>query len=711
MMLNRFPNQVLLLSLLAISSSGIPRVTADEVSDAAAEVSTALDALFYKSGRSGTVLRQLLKPDQLRALLADGPVADKRMAAQLLKLYTATIPNLKKSKKFVAKIDVVHSATEAWFDVLPRLDLDQVLERIQSNRPAFKAISQQRVTATKEAVEEATRALEAHMSKNPVADGESWEEYLSWSEMKQQLTESPLPLGRIQQLLNRFYVNMVGLEAKPFVDFRAAMRAYMNAYYFANNPKTEELYKVQMDLLASKLEAYREMPSNDNAWAIGRLVGWLDRVDQAPLVRMAIRENFFAPNFKLQVSQNLLSSSEKITIEDNTEFTDVIMKAQVTGTSETKADVTLELVPHQGLAAIKVKINGIAITHSVARRSGVEVLSLATTTLTGEKTVFFGPLGLTSTPAIAKCSTVIKILDIKAPSETYRIIAEKNTTKNKVKMEELASRRAETMLTERMDEQSLEMLTKGAEGYEQQFRLPLIRKGGFPEEMNIATTSEAVTGELVQLKWNQVAAGISAPALSGSPDLAVRLHESFVRNFSEAVIGGYTLTDKTLEQLLKDMNAEVPEELKTDSGRESWSITFSTNQPVSLKVNDGELKFAIRGRQFTDGDRVIRQTIEIGATYKIEKTDAGSRLVRQGDVDVDFVGQKRLTATQIAFRTVMRRKFGALFKQEISTDGFTLPGRWENSGTMKISQLLADKGWLVLAWKLSKSGVLTATRP
>jgi hypothetical protein len=59
----------------------------------------------------------------------------------------------------------------------------------------------------------------------------------------------------------------------------------------------------------------------------------------------------------------------------------------------------------------------------------------------------------------------------------------------------------------------------------------------------------------------------------------------------------------------------------------------------------------------------------------------------------------------------MRRKFGALFKQEISTDGFTLPGRWENSGTMKISQLLADKGWLVLAWKLSKSGVLTATRP
>ena len=95
----------------------------------------------------------------------------------------------------------------------------------------------------------------------------------------------------------------------------------------------------------------------------------------------------------------------------------------------------------------------------------------------------------------------------------------------------------------------------------------------------------------------------------------------------------------------------------------------------------------------------------------IEKTDVGSRLVRQGDVEVNFVGRTRLTAQQVAFRTVMRRKFGAIFKEEISTDGFVLPGRWENSGTMKISQLVAEKGWLVLAWKLAKSGVRTATRP
>ena len=126
--------------------------------------------------------------------------------------------------------------------------------------------------------------------------------------------------------------------------------------------------------------------------------------------------------------------------------------------------------------------------------------------------------------------------------------AESVATKNKGKAEELASLRAEGMLTERMDRESVEMLDQGAEAYIEKFRLPLIRKGGFPEEMDLSTTSEAMIGKMVQIKWNQVAAGMEAPSLEGSPDLAIRLHESFVRNFSESTIGGYTLTDKKLEE-------------------------------------------------------------------------------------------------------------------------------------------------------------------
>ena len=707
----RFSKQFSCLAVLAVVFFGVPQADADEVSDAAAEATRALDALFVKAGRSGPMLRETLQPEQLRALLAEGAAVNKRKGARLVELYSRPIPDLKKAKYFKPRIHAVGKAAAAWLESLPRLDLDQVVTLIESNRPAFVPISEETVNTSKAAVEAAVAALEAHIKQNPAVGDQSWEEYFSWADLKQYLTESPLPLAKIQNLLGRFTVNREGLEAEAFLEFREVLRDYMNAYYFFSNPKSEEMYQTQMDLLATKLKAYQENPNNNDAWAIGRLVGWLDRVDQAAVVRGSIRGKFLAPNFHLQVSQNLLDSSEPIILEDSTEITDVILKANVKGVAETKGRVTLELVPHEGLAALRVRINGISITNSVASRAGVEVLSLTTTQLSGEKIVFFGPLGITSSPATAKCSSLVKILDIKAPSAGYELMAQKNTTKNKEKVEELASLRAETMLSERMDKESVEMLDKGAEAYIEKFRLPLIRKGGFPEEIDLMTTSEAVIGKLVQIKWNQVSAGVEAPALEGSPDLAIRVHESFVRNFSESTIGGYTLTDKKLVELLTELGAEIPEELKTDSGREPWSITFSSNQPVSLHVKDGVLSFAIRGRQFTDGDRVIRETIEIKASYLIEKTDVGSRLVRQGDVEVNFVGRTRLTAQQIAFRTVMRRKFGAIFKEEISTDGFVLPGRWENSGTMKISQLVADKGWLVLAWKLAKSGVRTATRP
>jgi hypothetical protein len=710
-MATRYPKKSLFLALLVFVFLGVPQVAADEVSDAAAKVSQALDALFVKSGRSGPMLREALQPHQLRALIAEGPAASTLKGARILELYSRPIPDLRKAKFFQPRIAAVGKATAAWLESLPRLDLAEVVELIESDRPAYVAVSEETVNKSKMALDKAAADVDSHIKLHPSDGDESWEDYLSWPELKQLIVKTPLPLAKLQSLLNRFSVNKEGLEATAFLQFRAALRDYMNAYYFSTNEKSEQMYHAQMDLLATKLKSYLDNSNNNDAWAIGRLVGWLDRVDQAPVVRGSIREKFFASNFHLQVSQNLLSSSEPILLEDSTEIVDVIMKAKVKGVAETKGQVTLELVPNGDLAALKVKVRGISITNSVASRSGVEVLSLTTTQLAAEKTIFFGPLGITSTPSTAKCSSDVKILDIKAPSAGYLLIAQKNTAKNKEKVEELASLRAESMLSERMDKESVEMLDKGAEAYIEKFRLPLIRKGGFPEEMNLWTTSQAVMGKLVQINWNQVAAGHEAPALEGSPDLAVRLHESFVRNFSESTIGGYTLTDKKLEEVLTEMGAEIPEELQTDSGREPWSITFSSNQPVSLAINDGVLTFAIRGRQFTDGDRVIRETIEIGASYRIEKTDEGSRLVRQGEVEVNFVGRTRLTAKQIAFRTVMRRKFAALFKEEMSADGFTFGGRWENSGTMKISQLVADKGWLVLAWKLSKTGVRTATRP
>ena len=346
-MATRFEAKIFSLVLCAVVFSGVPQSHADEAGDAAAKATRALDALFIKAGRSGPMLRDALQPGQLRALLAEGPAVDKRRGMKLLELYARPIPDLKKEKYYKPRIAAVHEAVGAWLESLPRLELVQVLERITSERPSFVPISKETVHQRRAAVDKSLAALDSYIKQNP-ADGDvSWEEYLSWSEFQQMLAETPLPLAKLQSLVNRFSVNREGLEATVFLTFREDMRQYMNAYYFSENKKSGEMYEAQMDLLATKLQAYLDNPNNNDAWAIGRLVGWLGRIEQAPVVRASIREKFYAPNFHLQVSQNLLGASEPILLEDSTKITDVIMKAKVKGVAETKGRVTLELVPNK----------------------------------------------------------------------------------------------------------------------------------------------------------------------------------------------------------------------------------------------------------------------------------------------------------------------------------------------------------------------------
>jgi hypothetical protein len=113
------------------------------------------------------------------------------------------------------------------------------------------------------------------------------------------------------------------------------------------------------------------------------------------------------------------------------------------------------------------------------------------------------------------------------------------------------------------------------------------------------------------------------------------------------------------------------------------------------------VKVAIRGRRFTRGDQVVRATMEISATYQLAKSGTGSRLTRLGDVAAEYVNlTEQQSVTQIGMKTLMRKKFEALFKPEITSDGLMLPEQLRAAGKLHLQQIRADRGWLNLAWTL-----------
>src|SRR5690606_9485537 len=81
-----------------------------------------------------------------------------------------------------------------------------------------------------------------------------------------------------------------------------------------------------------------------------------------------------------------------------------------------------------------------------------------------------------------------------------------------------------------------------------------------------------------------------------------------------------------------------------------------------------------------------------------------ARLVRDGEVQVNFLKRDRLSAAQVGFRTFLRRKFEAMFKEEFVGEGLKLKGRWEKAGTLRLELLDANNHWINLGWNLPTGG-------
>ena len=589
-----------------------------------------------------------------------------------------------------------------------RQDLESIAQQLRGKSPAFVAWSAETKAERHQQLSAALKDLDALLQRSGEDREEGWKKYLRWDAVQEQMSAEKPDIRKLQPALAQFYKNHNGLEMGQFTGVRNTLRDYMNALVFQNAEGAKKSHTAQMAQLSKRLDAYLKQPNSEDAWAIGRGVGWLVRSRQSPEMRARLSGAFANDNLVLQASQRFVEINGSSEIEDTTDITDVILGTSITGVAETKGMITAAMVPNKDRVSIDIRLKGETTSKNVGTNRGVVIHNRGVTQINATKRVYFDLTGIHSDPAEAECTTDSTIDSIEAKSELMHRIAWKRVGKTKQKANSIASQHAEVRVEESVDTQAGEMLSKASETYQEQFRKPLLRRDGFPEVLLGQSTKDDLTIQLKQIGRFQVAAATPAPALIAPHDLAVRIHESLVRNLSETALAGVTLTDEGLEELLREAGAEVPEELQISPDRESWSITFSSSRPISVEFRQNKVTIAIRGRRFTQGERNIADPIQIAATYRLEKVGKGSKLTRDGDVAIDFIGRETLNARQVAFRTVLRRKFGALFKPEFASEGLQLPGAMEKLGALEVSELSSANGWFVLSWKISEKVLKTA---
>lgn len=580
------------------------------------------------------------------------------------------------------------------------LSTASLVELAQAAKAEFRPLAADHASRAKTQLQRKIERLDRALQRSGAENARRWKEYLQWDDMRAELAKDEGPDTRqLGAIASKYYQEYGSLELPVFTQVRDELHAYLTALAVTGDAQLAENYQRHLDTLIEKLPQYDASPTTSLRQQIGQLLGWLEGAQQSPGLVSAVRQRHWKPNLYAEVSERLVSQGMGEAICRESDVEDCILGTAMFGRALLTGQTHVRFLDDSNAAHLQIVLTGTVNSTNVGYNRGVQIFSRGVTDVEAILPVSLTPTRFTADKATACCTTNSTIDDIAAKRRIIERIAWKKAIRSKWQAEQIGSAHAEERIATTMDGQAVQVLAEARENYENKFCRPLLRRGEFPQDMRFETDKGFLRVVWRQAGAMQLAAPTVPPAVAGKHDVAVRVHESMVGNFSRAMIGGLTLTDKKLVEMLEKNKIGVPDALKLSDDKEPWAITFTANDPVNAVFTDNTLRFAIRGRRFKLGDRVVSKTLEMSAVYSLQKTPDGARLVRQGDVSVDYVDQRgQLSSEQVVVRTVMREKFDALFRPEFDTKGIALPGRWKKAGKLHLEHLATQDGWLSLAW-------------
>lgn len=661
--------------------------------DSLAQVRAARSELFswLSTGNSVEGWVRFLQDEELQAELQKGERADRTVVRKVLDQYESGATGLELSR-FVT----TRQALNAWLRDLSAPSVKELPDATLAAKSSFRTIGTTDVLRARSRVFGAVQELENLFNRSPTLHSQGWRKYLNWDDLQQQMARESPDWDKLAVSLRRLHGDAVGLEMKQFVDVRAALRGYVSSAQAAGNTKLADEYTEELDKLAGLLRTLEESSSPELRRSIGRSLGWLAQNGQAQELQGYVHRHYGKPNLFVQWSEAFVSAN----FDDDVNSRDDVRQGNVNGVATTKGKIRTRLQPSDANGQIFVSFDGEATANNATTTDPVTINTSSTSEFKGNKTIVLTPTGFETRPSSVTATTRLTIGNIDGPQFAIEQ-ATSQANANRGEMEANTNRQTEARLRGQLDRRIDTEVESGSKAFNDQFRVPLVRRGATPRSSRFVTDDDRLTMEIVQAQPDQLAAFGAPPAPPGNFDYVVRMHESYLANYAAATFQGVKMTDERMAKLYEDSFGETPEELKPGPEKDPWSLTFpaSPDSPPLTAVFDGDAaQFTVLGETFTRGEQEINRSMRIQAHYVVAPGSNGTRLLRQGDLTVDYVDQDRLSVGQVAFKTFLRRKFEAMFPQELVRSEMTLQKPWDKAGKLGLRQTFSKAGWLTLAW-------------
>jgi hypothetical protein len=549
------------------------------------------------------------------------------------------------------------------------------------------------------------------------ANGEAWKKYLLWDELARQLRSTQPSVAGLSAVDARISSGEPGLERPIVVAVRQALTALLPTVRLIEETDARQEFVRQLDELAMLLgappheSAGYEMPLAKRRERIGQILGWLDERGLASDLTAAVRRRDSHPNLIARFSRPLLASEVDAPFDETGPVRQSILGTTYFGTSRAIGKTGLTLIPDPKRAVFEITIAG----RSSANTSGsvaqgrfrrATIYSQTVTDFDGRKQIQIDGDGIHLEPSVATARIAANSMSVAASGLGSNIVR-RRVAESRGQAEAQSARSSQRELQRQLDEEVAKLLHGFDGNLPPAGGKPISWRRPYAPALEFSTTADQFTITGLQAAASQLGAPGALQEVAPQADLSLQLHESWLNNRSQDLLGGKTLTDDVLQSTLSEVLGWLPEDFdashRKQAGQPGWAISFARQSPLAVHLTDGVCEIVVCVDRFAAGKDAY-PAMNITARYKVEDLGSHARLVLQDKLGIyppGFVpgSGKRLGGRYQTYRRALEKRFSSIFPAEIPLYGFRLDESSTTSVTLSNAGLSIRDGWLTLAFK------------
>ena len=534
-----------------------------------------------------------------------------------------------------------------------------------------------------------------------IADG--WRDYLHWDALVGELSTTQIDLDVLSDVLLSFRRYRNGLELAPFQQLQQALQAYIHEARVIDVMAQEKQFDHCLNRLADALARYESSPNYPDAHTIGRELYCLEKsIESGHEAIDKIREQFQHPNLYGKVSVRLINRLLERDLAEETVINEVSNRRTTRGRAITSANLTASMQADPEQATIDLLLRGQCRAPATYTEQGqITIRGSFLTDIAANKRMLVDKTGIRFLPADVQCTTSVQFHDISANRLFIERIARRRAPKMRPEAEAEVSQQTELRIEQELNSQAEESLQEANHLFVDYFCAPNRCYGTFPEMLRFSTTLSKMQLHAQSARKWQLGSPQAPPALD-QHDLGFAIHESMIGNYAEGLFGGKQLTDRQWLNCLNTLTGSEPRPLWVHDRTDRWSLTFNDERPLVVAFRDDRFRITLRIKQCKRNEEQLNTLVDITSTFRIETTNEGPVLFRDGDVSVELVDATSPSTKEREMLHFLRWKFRAVMPEALYFDGLVPPtgGSLAMLHNIKANEYSFQNGWMRIGYRL-----------